>query len=145
MDGASKFVISDAIMGIIITVLNVIGGLIMGMVTRGESLQDALSTYAILTIGDGLVSQIPALMISVPTSFIVTRAASESDMSAEFIKQIFSNPKVLYLAAAMSVVLALFLPTIPFLLLAAILAFLDILYPDSRRLTEEQETIVEEN
>ncbi len=145
MDGASKFVKSDAIMGIIITVLNVIGGLIMGMVTRGESLQDALSTYAILTIGDGLVSQIPALMISVATSFIVTRAASESDMSAEFIKQIFSNPKVLYLAAAMSVVLALFLPTIPFLLLAAILAFLG--YTLSRQQAadqKKQETIVEE-
>jgi flagellar biosynthesis protein FlhA len=124
MDGASKFVKSDAIMGIIITVLNIIGGLIMGMVSRGESIQDALSTYAILTIGDGLVSQIPALMISTATSFIVTRAASESDLSSDFIKQIFSNPKVLYLAAGLSVILSLFLPTIPFLLMAAILAFL---------------------
>lgn len=145
MDGASKFVKSDAIMGIIITVLNIIGGLIMGMVSRGESLQDALSTYAILTIGDGLVSQIPALMISVATSFIVTRAASESDMSSDFIKQIFSNPRVLYLAAALSVVLALFLPTIPFLLLAAILAFLG--YTLSKQQVadqKKQETIVEE-
>lgn len=124
MDGASKFVKSDAIMGIIITVLNIIGGLIMGMVSRGESIQDALSTYAILTIGDGLVSQIPALMISTATSFIVTRAASESDLSSDFIRQIFNNPKVLYLAAGLSVILSLFLPTIPFLLMAAVLAFL---------------------
>ncbi len=145
MDGASKFVKSDAIMGIIITVLNIIGGLIMGMVSRGESLQDALSTYAILTIGDGLVSQIPALMISVATSFIVTRAASESDMSSDFIKQIFSNPKVLYLAAGLSVILSLFLPTIPFLLLAAVLVFIG--YTLSKQQIadqKQQENIVEE-
>ncbi len=146
MDGASKFVKSDAIMGIIITILNLIGGLIMGMVSRGESIQDALSTYAILTIGDGLVSQIPALMISVATSFIVTRAASESDMSSDFIKQIFSNPKVLYLAAALSVILSLFLPTIPFLFLAAVLVFIG--YTLSRQQIadqKQQENIVEES
>ena len=124
MDGASKFVKSDAIMGIIITILNIIGGLVMGMVSRGDSIEDALATYTILTIGDGLVSQIPALMISTATSFIVTRAASESDLSADFLKQVFSNPKVLYIVSGLSVILALFLPTIPFLLMAAILAFL---------------------
>lgn len=124
MDGASKFVKSDAIMGIIITILNIIGGLIMGMVSRGDSIEEALATYTILTIGDGLVSQIPALMISTATSFIVTRAASESDLSSDLLKQIFSNPKVLYIASGLSVILAMFLPTIPFLLMAAILAFL---------------------
>jgi len=124
MDGASKFVKNDAIMGIVVTVLNIVGGIIMGMVTRGESLEEALQTYAILTIGDGLVSQIPALMVSTSTSFIVTRAASESDMSADFLKQVFSNPKVLYIAAALSFILAFFLPTIPFMVLAAVLAFL---------------------
>lgn len=111
MDGASKFVKNDAIMGIVITVLNIVGGIIMGMVFRGNSVMEALSTYAILTIGDGLVSQIPALMISASTSFIVTRAASESDMSADFLKQVFSNARVLYIAAALSLVLAFsFLP-----------------------------------
>lgn len=124
MDGASKFVKNDAIAGIIITVLNIIGGLIMGMVSRGDTLQEALETYTILTIGDGLVSQIPALMISSATSFIVTRAASDSDMSQDLIKQIFSNPKVLIIASGLSFILAFFLPTIPFLLLAVILAFL---------------------
>lgn len=146
MDGASKFVKSDAIMGIIITILNIIGGLIMGMVSRGESLTDALSTYTILTIGDGLVSQIPALMISTATSFIVTRAASESDISSDFLKQIFSNPKVLYIASGLSFVLALFLPTIPFLLLSAILAFLG--YTLSKQQIadiKQQEVRVEEN
>ena len=136
MDGASKFVKNDAIMGIVITVLNIVGGIIMGMVFRGNSVMEALSTYAILTIGDGLVSQIPALMISASTSFIVTRAASESDMSADFLKQVFSNARVLYIAAALSLVLAFFLPTIPFLLMAVILAFLG--YTLSKQQIEEQ-------
>jgi len=146
MDGASKFVKSDAIMGIIITLINIVGGLIMGMVTRGNSLSEALSTYAILTIGDGLVSQIPALMVSTATSFIVTRAASESDLSSDFIRQVFNNPKVLYFASGLSAVLALFLPTIPFLLLAAILAFIG--YTISKQQVEEQkqqEVMVEES
>ncbi len=136
MDGASKFVKSDAIMGIIITVLNIIGGLIMGMVSRGESVEEALSTYTILTIGDGLVSQIPALMISTATSFIVTRAASESDLSTDFLKQVFSNPKVLYIAAGLSFILAFFLPTIPFILMAAVLVFLG--YTLSKQQAAEQ-------
>lgn len=146
MDGASKFVKSDAIMGIIITLINIIGGLIIGMVSRGDTLSEALSTYAILTIGDGLVSQIPALMISTATSFIVTRAASESDLSSDFLKQVFSNPKVLYFASGLSAVLALFLPTIPFLLLAAILAFIG--YGISKQQVEDQkqqEVMVEES
>lgn len=136
MDGASKFVKNDAIMGIVITVLNIVGGIIMGMVTRGESIQEALQTYAILTIGDGLVSQIPALMISTSTSFIVTRAASESDMGTDFLKQVFSNPKVLYIASSLSFILAFFLPTIPFLILATVLAFLG--YTLSRQQIAEQ-------
>lgn len=136
MDGASKFVKNDAIMGIVITVLNIVGGIIMGMVIRGETLQEALQTYAILTIGDGLVSQIPALMISVSTSFIVTRAASESDMGVDFLKQVFSNPKVLYIASVLSFILAFFLPTVPFLVLAAVLAFLG--YTLSRQQIAEQ-------
>lgn len=145
MDGASKFVKSDAIMGIIITIVNIIGGLIMGMVLRGESFEEALAMYAIMTIGSGLVTQIPALMISTATSFIVTRAASDSDMSTDFIGQIFGNPKVLYLAAGLSLILSVFLPTVPFLLMAAVLAFLG--YTLSKQQTAEQkkqEVIVEE-
>ncbi len=146
MDGASKFVKSDAIMGIIITVLNIIGGLIMGMVSRGDSLEDALSKYTILTIGDGLVSQIPALMISTATSFIVTRAASESDLSSDFLKQVFSNPKVLYIASGMSAIMALFLPTIPFLMMSAILAFIGYTLTKQQVADQkQQEVLVEEN
>lgn len=146
MDGASKFVKSDAIMGIIITVLNIIGGLIMGMVSRGDTLEEALSTYTILTIGDGLVSQIPALMISTATSFIVTRAASESDLSSDFLKQVFSNPKVLYIASGMSAIMALFLPTIPFLLMSVILAFIGYTLTKQQAADQkQQEVMVEEN
>ncbi len=146
MDGASKFVKSDAIMGIIITVLNIIGGLIMGMVSRGDTLEEALSTYTILTIGDGLVSQIPALMISTATSFIVTRAASESDLSSDFLKQVFSNPKVLYIASGLSAIMALFLPTIPFLLMSAVLAFIGYTLTKQQAADQkQQEVMVEEN
>lgn len=146
MDGASKFVKNDAIAGIIITLLNIVGGLIMGMVSRGESLTEALETYTILTIGDGLVSQLPALMISSATSFIVTRAASDSDISQDLIKQLFSNPKVLYLASAMSFILSFFLPRIPFLLLAVILAFLAYSVSKQQKAVLKQEEVnVEES
>jgi flagellar biosynthesis protein FlhA len=128
-------------MGIVITVLNITGGIIMGMVFRGDSLEEALSAYAILTIGDGLVSQIPALMVSTSTSFIVTRAASESNMSVDFLKQVFSNPKVLYIAAALSFVLAFFLPTIPFLFLAAILAFLGYILSKQQIAEQKQQEV----
>lgn len=124
MDGASKFVKNDAIAGIVITFLNIIGGLIIGMIMRKETFIDALNTYAILTIGDGLVSQIPALMISTATSFIVTRAASNSNISDELITQIFNNPKVMYIASGLSFILSFFLSRIPFLVLALLLAYL---------------------
>lgn len=122
MDGASKFVKGDAIAGIIITFINIIGGLIIGVLMRGEEIGTALEHYTILTIGDGLVSQIPALLISTATGIIVTRAASDAAMSSDLLKQIFGNPKVLFLSSALCVVLSLFLPTIPFLVLAVILA-----------------------
>ncbi len=146
MDGASKFVKNDAIAGIIITVINIVGGLIMGMVMRGEDFATAGETYVILTIGDGLVSQIPALMISAATSFIVTRAASDSDISQDLVKQIFSNPKVLFIAAGLSVVLSLFLSPIPFLLLAVILAFLGYTLTQQQKIAQKkQEVQVEES
>lgn len=123
MDGASKFVKNDAIAGIIITFLNIAGGIIIGVVMREETFQFALSNYTILTIGDGLVSQIPALMISVATSFIVTRAGAESDLNKDVIKQLFYNPKVLIVSAGLSLAMAPLLSPVPFTLLAAILLF----------------------
>lgn len=146
MDGASKFVKNDAIAGIIITFINIIGGLILGMVMRGEELNEALQSYTILTIGDGLVSQIPALMISAATSFIVTRAASDSEISQDMLKQIFSNPKVLYIAAGLSFVLALFLSPVPFILLAVILVFVGYTMTKQQKAALRQEEVkVEEN
>jgi len=123
MDGASKFVKNDAIAGIIITFLNIAGGLIIGVVMRGEEITEALNNYTILTIGDGLVSQLPALMLSVATSFIVTRAGAESDLNKDFIRQLFYNPKVLYVSAALSAAMAPFLTPVPFLILAGVLVF----------------------
>ncbi len=123
MDGASKFVKNDAIAGIIITFLNIIGGLIIGVVMRQEDFTQAVQTYTILTIGDGLVSQMPALMISAATSFIVTRAGSDSNLSQDLFKQLFYNPKVLFIASGLSVALAPFLSPVPFILLAIALAF----------------------
>src|SRR5690606_26507160 len=89
MDGASKFVKGDAIAGIIITLINIIGGLIIGL-TRGLSLGESADTYFILSIGDGLVSQIPALLISTAAGIIVTRAASEENLSSDIAKQLFA-------------------------------------------------------
>ena len=146
MDGASKFVKSDAIAGFIITALNFIGGLIMGMVVRSEDIGTALETYTILTIGDGLVSQIPALMISAATSFIVTRAASDSDISQDLLKQLFNDPRVLYLASGLSFILSFFLSTIPFLLLSAILLFIAYMINKQKKEALKQEEVkVEEN
>ena len=123
MDGASKFVKGDAVAGIVITFINIIGGLVIGVLMRGEPITNALTNYTILTIGDGLVSQIPALLISTATGIIVTRAASDSNLSTDLLKQIFFNPKVLFIASALCVVLALFLPPLPFLAIAGILSF----------------------
>ena len=83
MDGASKFVKGDAIAGIIIIVINIVGGIAIGMVQRGMAIGDALNTYTLLTIGDGLVTQIPALLMAVSTGMIVTRSNAESDMGTD--------------------------------------------------------------
>ncbi|MCB1176685.1 MAG: flagellar biosynthesis protein FlhA [Leptospiraceae bacterium] len=113
MDGASKFVQGDVRAGLIITAINLIGGIIIGMGIRGESFISALETYSKLTIGDGLVSQLPALLTTTATGMIVTRAGSEEDLAAEFKSQLFTNPKILYVVAA-SLGLAAIIPGLPF-------------------------------
>ena len=97
MDGATKYVKGDATAGLIITAINLIGGIILGVVVQGVDINEALSKYTILTIGDGLVSQIPSLLISLSTGIIVTKASKESDLGNVLIKQLFSIPKVLYI------------------------------------------------
>ncbi|MCX7922391.1 MAG: flagellar biosynthesis protein FlhA [Clostridia bacterium] len=146
MDGASKFVKNDAIAGIVITVLNIIGGLVIGIVMRGEELEQALQNYTILTIGDGLVSQLPALMISAATSFIVTRAGADSNLNSDLLKQLFYNPKVLFISAALSFAVAPFLSPIPFIILAVALIFVGFKLMKLQKEAEKQEEVlVQEN
>ncbi|MCP1305869.1 flagellar biosynthesis protein FlhA [Paenibacillus tyrfis] len=125
MDGASKFVKGDAIAGIIMLLINIIGGLIIGMAMKGMSLSEAGALYSILTIGDGLVSQIPALLISTAAGIIVTRAASEGNLAHDLTSQIFSYPKLLYIVAGTITALGIFTPIhlITTLPIAAVLAF----------------------
>lgn len=125
MDGASKFVKGDAIAGIIITVINIVGGFAIGMLQMDLEFAEALKKFTILTIGDGLVSQIPALFISVAAGMVVTRAASESDLGHDIIGQLLNEPKVLYIAAGVLLILAFTgLPPIPNIVLAIFLAFM---------------------
>ncbi|WP_442600930.1 flagellar biosynthesis protein FlhA [Paenibacillus sp. KN14-4R] len=110
MDGASKFVKGDAIAGIIMLIINILGGLIIGMTMKGFSIGEALQTYGILTIGDGLVSQIPALLISTSAGIIVTRAASDGNLGHDITSQITAHPKLLYIVAATLTFLGIFTP-----------------------------------
>lgn len=110
MDGASKFVKGDAIAGIIIVFINLIFGIIIGMVQNGMPFGEAASHYSLLTVGDGIVSQLPALLISTATAIIVTRAASEENLGSDVIAQLFAYPKMLYVAGGTIVILGLFTP-----------------------------------
>src|SRR3954447_5706736 len=119
MDGASRFTQRDAIASIMITAINIIAGFLIGVFQHGMEFKRALQTYTVLTIGDGLVTVVPALMISVSGGLIVTRAASDARVSEDFSKQLFGKAEPLMLASGVLVALAAFpgLPTIPFLLL----------------------------
>ncbi|MFQ5654735.1 MAG: flagellar biosynthesis protein FlhA [Planctomycetota bacterium] len=105
MDGASKFVRGDAIAGIIITLINIIGGLIIGVTINGWSFQEAVKTFTLLTIGDGLVSQIPALVVSIAAGLIVTRTATETTLGSDLVTQLFSNPRAIAITAGFLLVL----------------------------------------
>ncbi|MBW1715880.1 MAG: flagellar biosynthesis protein FlhA, partial [Deltaproteobacteria bacterium] len=124
MDGAAKFVRGDAIAGIIIALINIIGGFVIGVLQRKMSAIDAAQAYTLLTIGDGLVSQIPALTISTAAGIVVSRAASEDTMGKEFGKQFFGYPKAIYLAAFTIFFFGLIpgLPHVPFIMLSIIIA-----------------------
>ena len=126
MDGASKFVKGDAIAAIIIIVINITGGFIIGMVQRNMSVTQALQNYTLLTVGEGLVNQIPALLISTATGIIVTRAASESNLGYDLISQLGSKPRVFYIVCGVLLAMAIVpgLPGIPFSILAAACGFI---------------------
>ena len=120
MDGASKFVKGDAIAGIIITVINLFGGFVVGVMQRGLSLSEAMETYSLLTVGDGLVSQIPALLISIAAGLIVTRAASKADLGTDVVTQLLNQDRALRIGAVSVGIIAIIpgLPKLPFLLVA---------------------------
>jgi flagellar biosynthesis protein FlhA len=121
MDGASRFTQRDAVASIIITAINIIAGFLIGVLQHGMDFKRALQTYTVLTIGDGLVTVIPALMISISGGLIVTRGSSDTKLGLDFQKQVFSNPQPLMLASGVLMAMAAFpgLPKIPFLVLGS--------------------------
>ncbi|CDN42519.1 MULTISPECIES: flagellar biosynthesis protein FlhA [unclassified Paenibacillus] len=147
MDGASKFVKGDAIASIIILIINLLGGFIIGMAVHGMGFTEALNTYSILTIGDGLVSQVPALLISTAAGLIVTRAASEGNLAHDLTSQILRYPQLLFVVAGTIALLGLFTPigiirTFP---IAGLLVYLGWkMQGEQSRAIAEQEQMVEE-
>ena len=121
MDGASRFTQRDAVASILITGINIVAGFLIGVLQHGMDFRKAIETYTVLTIGDGLVTVIPALMISISGGLIVTRASSDARLGAEFHKQIFGNSRPLLLAAGVLCAIALMpgMPKLPFILMAA--------------------------
>ncbi len=125
MDGASKFVRGDAIAGILIVLVNVIGGLIIGVLQMGMPVADAARNYTLLTVGDGLVTQVPALIVSTAAGLLVTRTATSTELGEEVKSQVFTQPRAIATAAILLFVFALIpgMPKISFILVASIIAF----------------------
>lgn len=149
MDGANKFVRGDAIAGIIITLINIIGGLAIGIFQNGMSFVDAAQNYTLLTIGDGLVSQVPALIVSTAAGVIVTRAGADSSLGEEVASQILIQPKAIAVASGVLFGFGLVpgLPTVPFMVLALLsggLAYSIFQSIKQRAKAEEEQKIQEE-
>ena len=145
MDGASKFVKGDAIAGIIITMINILAGFIIGVAINKIPLQEALSKYTLLTVGDGLVGQIPALIISTATGIVVTRSASDESLGTDVVEQLIGNsPKIMFILGGILLLLGLGtpLPTLPFLSLAIV--FITIGYVNRTSMKKNEEEEVEE-
>jgi len=144
MDGASKFVKGDAIAGLLINGINIIGGFIIGVAERGLSFSDALETYTILTIGDGLVSQVPALLIATAAGLVVTRSAAGTALDIQMKKQLLANPRVLGIVAGAVFLFALVpgMPTVTFLLLSVFLGVGS--YFSKKKIKNAQAEVVEE-
>lgn len=142
MDGASKFVKGDAIAGIVITIINILGGFAIGIGQLGMEFNEAVRRYTLLTVGDGLVTQIPALLISTATGIIITRAASELNMGSDLSQQLLSEPKVLFVAAAVLFGFGIIpgLPFVPFFIIALLITALGV----AGRRQEQQRLAAEE-
>ncbi len=146
MDGASKFVRGDAVAGLLITLINILGGLIIGVLQLKMSFQEALQTYTVLTVGDGLVSQIPALIISTAAGIIVSRASTESNLARSLTSQLLAKPRPIYIASGVLFFLGIVpgLPTLPFLTLSLITGGLGYLTGEFSTELEEKKTEIEE-
>ncbi len=141
MDGASKFVRGDAVAGIVITLINIFGGFAIGVLQLGLPIWRAAQTYTVLTIGDGLVTQIPALLISTAAGIVVTRAASQSNLGAQLTGQIMVHPRAIGIAAVILLLLGLVpgLPQLPFLALAVVTGIMAYVLRQAARVTAERE------
>ena len=126
MDGASKFVRGDAVAGIVITMINIVGGFVIGVLQQGMEMGDALTTYTLLTVGDGLVSQIPALLISAGAGLLVSRSGAETKMGADFAKHLLSNSTPVFIGAVIIFCMGLVpgLPSLPFMTLGIVMGTL---------------------
>ncbi len=147
MDGASKFVKGDAIAGLIINVVNVLAGFIIGVAQRGMSFTDALAHYTLLTIGDGLVSQIPALIISVAAGMVVTRSGSGNQLDVELRTQLLGKPKVLMIASGALFFFAIVpgMPAVPFLMLSGLMGGIGFVNSKQQAETERETKAIAEN
>ena len=146
MDGATKIVKGDAIMSIIITVINFVGGIVTGMLIGGGDLSTVLDTYTTASIGDGLVSQLPALMISTATGMIVTRSVSEENLNTDVIQQFKSQPRAIVSTGVILLLLGIFpgTPTLPLLLVGAILALVGYLIGRRMKAETQQQALAEQ-
>ncbi|EEG76509.1 flagellar biosynthesis protein FlhA [Dethiobacter alkaliphilus AHT 1] len=140
MDGASKFVRGDAIAGIVIVMVNILAGFAIGMIQQGMDLEQAIQTYILLTVGDGLVTQIPALLVSAAAGMLVTRSASEGSFGEDLSKQILGFPRVMILTSAILLILGLVpnIPTWPFMMLSAATGFAAYTLLDEEKIEQER-------
>jgi len=147
MDGANKFVRGDSMAGIIIVLINSIGGILVGWLQHGMTIMDALQTYAILTVGDGLVAQIPALLISIASGLVITKSATDMSVGTDIARQIFAQPRAFAFVAVILFFFAIIpgLPIVPFMLMAVSAGVLAIFLITVQQKKEESKLITEES
>ena len=146
MDGASKYVRGDAIAGILVTIINIVGGLIVGMVQHDLAFSGAVKNYTLLAIGDGLVAQIPSLIISTAAGVVVSRVANDQNIGSQLVNQLFSNPRILYIAAGILGGLGVIpgMPNLAFLTLAIIIGATAYLVTEHQKAQTAQKNVEEE-
>jgi flagellar biosynthesis protein FlhA len=146
MDGANKFVRGDSIAGIVIALISIVGGILVGWLQRGMDIMEALQTYALLTVGDGLVNQVPALLVSIATGLVITKSASEMSLGTDVAAQIFRQPKAFAFVCLILGVFAVIpgLPTVPFLILSIIAGIVALVLVQTQARREESSLVTEE-